>query len=189
MDFSYSCRIFGNGAPGFEFSTAVSAGSGKRRPQPAANSNKLSGINNLETKHNVRNQSRYLCVLHSCRPSTRSALSGIPPRCHRIHIIPTRHNVYQVLYIDTRRRGTGQYCTAVHIYYVVYNVSYPQYRKKQHTHQEQRRYGEHSGIIALSTVHGARSRIGNRGVLKRCVICLEQYPRAKSGLLVCTVQL
>ena len=64
-----------------------------------------SGVNNLVTKHNVRSQSIYLCVLHSCRPST---------RCHWIQIIPIRHNVYKVLDIDTSG-GTGQYFTAVHI--------------------------------------------------------------------------
>ena len=77
MDLLYSCRVFGNGVPCLEFSMAVSAGSGARRPQPAATSNKLSGINNLERKHNVRSQSRYLRALHSCRPLTRSAPSGI----------------------------------------------------------------------------------------------------------------
>ena len=82
VDCSYSCRIFGKGDPCLEFSMAVSAGSGTRRPQPAAASNKLPGINKLETKHNIRSQSRYLCVLHSCRPSTRSAPPRVPPRCH-----------------------------------------------------------------------------------------------------------
>ena len=73
-EFSCSCRLFGNGVPCLEFSMPASAGSGKRRPQSAATSNKVPGTNNLETKYNVRTQSRYLCVLHSCRPSTRSAI-------------------------------------------------------------------------------------------------------------------
>ena len=103
MDFSYSCGIFGKGDPCLEFSMAVSARSGTRRPQPAATRNELTGMNNLKTEHNVRtcSQSRYLCVLHSCRPSTRSAPSRVPPRCHWIQTIPTLHHVRQALDIHT----------------------------------------------------------------------------------------
>ena len=122
VNFSYLCRIFGKGDPCFGFSMAVSAGSGTRRPQPATTSNKLliPGINNLETKHNVRSQSRYLCVLHSCRPSTRSAPSRVSPRCHRIQIIPIRPNAYQVLDIDARC-GTAQ-CSTVYIQYILRSI-------------------------------------------------------------------
>ena len=58
MKISYSCRIFGMGDPYLEFSMAVSAGSGTRRPQPVTTSNKLPGINNLQAKHNVCGQLR-----------------------------------------------------------------------------------------------------------------------------------
>ena len=43
--------------------------------------------------------------------------------------------------------------------------------------------------IGENSFHGARSRIRNRGVLKRRDIRLEQHPRAEGGLLVCTSQL
>lgn len=85
--------IFGKGDPCLEFSMAVSAGSGTGRPQPTVTSNKFPGINNLEPKHNVRNQSRYSCVLHSRKPSTRSAQqSRVSPRRHWIQIITTRYS-------------------------------------------------------------------------------------------------
>ena len=59
MDAFFSRRPFEKSVPCLEFLMAVSTGVGNRRPQPAATSNKLSGINNLETKHNVRTQSRF----------------------------------------------------------------------------------------------------------------------------------
>ena len=112
--FLYKCRIFGKGDPCLELSTAVSARSGTRRPQPAATRNKLPGMSNLKAKHNVHSQSRYLCVIHSCRPSTRSAPSRVPPRCHCIQILPTRHDVYQVLDI---RRYQKRYKTALSLFF------------------------------------------------------------------------
>ena len=76
--------------------------------------NKRPGTKNLETKHDVRSQSRYLYVLHSCRPSTRSAPSRVPPRCYSIQIIPTSHYVYQALGIHTWK-GTAVQLSLIHI--------------------------------------------------------------------------
>ena len=65
MGFSCSCRIFGKGDPCLEFSMAVSAGSGTQRLQPAATSNKLPGIYNLETKHDVVNLDTCAYFIHA----------------------------------------------------------------------------------------------------------------------------
>ena len=63
MDYSWSYRIFGKGDPCLEFSMPVSAGSGTRRLQRAATSNKLPGINNLQMKHDVVNLDTCACFI------------------------------------------------------------------------------------------------------------------------------
>ena len=133
VDFSCSCRIFGKGDPCLEFSMAVSAGSGTRRPQPAATSKKLLLVTWKRNTMYVRSQSRYLCartsLLQAINPirtvPCTSALSMNSNNTYSYHDVYLQ---YQALHIDTSR-GTAQYCT-VYID-IVCNVSCVQYRKEQ----------------------------------------------------------
>ena len=113
MDFSCSCRILGKGDPCLEFSMAVSDGSGTQRLQPAATSNHLPAITNLETKHDVVDLDTCAHFIHAGhRPDPHRPVA--PPRCQRIQIIPSRQSVQQAPDIHTSR-GTVQYCTVVHV--------------------------------------------------------------------------
>ena len=95
-----------------------------------------------------------MCVLHSCRPSTRSAPSRVPPRCHGIQIIPTRHDVYQVQDIDymlTSGSTAVLHCTYIQqqILCIMYHVYSTEKNSRHMTVQWP--YGEHWGIIAFPT--------------------------------------
>ena len=63
VDCSYSCRIFGKGDPCLEFSMAVSAGSGTRRPQPADTSNTAT---NDQVSRTWKRNTMYVANLDTC---------------------------------------------------------------------------------------------------------------------------